>query len=123
MPIKDKEARNKYQREYYRQRLASDPEFKARHYAFNKKTSDAVVEKKRELLAEFRKDGCAKCDESDHTCLSAHHIDRSTKEYNVGDLMGGRISVKRFANELSKCVCLCHNCHAKVHAGVLILAG
>lgn len=48
--------------------------------------------------------------------LTFHHVDPSKKEIRFSRVM--RYSLQRLANELSKCVLLCHNCHAEVHEGL-----
>lgn len=53
--------------------------------------------------------------------MSAHHVDGSTKDFSIGRAVSDRYSVKRVADELEKCVCLCENCHRKVHAGILTI--
>ena len=45
-----------------------------------------------------------------------HHLDASTKSFGVQD--GNTRSWERIAEELSKCVMLCANCHREVHAGL-----
>lgn len=58
---------------------------------------------------------CVSCSESASYCLEFHHLDSSTKEYNVGNM--GRLPWNTVKKELSKCICLCSNCHRKVHYG------
>ena len=57
--------------------------------------------------------GCAKCGEKDPVALDMHHLDPTTKEGNPS--RRGRF--ENFLKEAEKCVVLCRNCHAKVHAG------
>lgn len=59
---------------------------------------------------------CAICGETDYVCLEFHHLDQTTKEFNIG-YVADIISWQRIENEINKCVCLCSNCHKKVHAG------
>ncbi len=77
------------------------------------------MEDARQLLAAFRANGCTLCDESDPCCLVAHHRDPKVKEHGIARLMYGRQSSQHLIAELKKCICLCHNCHYKVHAGKL----
>jgi hypothetical protein len=56
-------------------------------------------------------------------CLSAldfHHLDPLTKDFSFGSRKG-TIKKEKAILELDKCILLCRNCHAEVHAGVLIL--
>ena len=34
-------------------------------------------------------------------------------------MVSNRTNLKKVAAELAKCICVCQNCHAKVHAGLL----
>jgi hypothetical protein len=71
----------------------------------------------REIMTAFRKDGCATCGENHPACLVAHHINPAEKEYEIAKLSHGIGSRKKLVAELQKCICLCHNCHYKLHAG------
>lgn len=57
---------------------------------------------------------CVKCGESDNACLDWHHLDPSQKEYEVSFLLCNR-SKKSILEEIDKCICLCSNCHRKLH--------
>lgn len=63
---------------------------------------------------------CSICPEDDSSCLDFHHRDPSTKEYAVSNMVA-RYGKARLLAEIAKCVVLCRNCHAKVHAGVISL--
>lgn len=94
MPHKDPEERRRYRKRYnedYRKRV------------------DAVIK-------EFRKNGCKKCKEKDRDCLCAHHRDPKKKMFGIGQVTSARPTLDRLREELKKCVCLCLNCHAKLHA-------
>lgn len=56
---------------------------------------------------------CVSCRESAPYCLEFHHLDSSTKDYNIGNMTNQHWNTVK--KELSKCVCLCANCHRKVH--------
>ena len=58
--------------------------------------------------------GCKLCSEKNPVCLDMHHIDPTTKDKDPSRI--GKF--ESFLKEASKCVVLCRNCHAKVHAGV-----
>jgi hypothetical protein len=77
--------------------------------------------KAKRLVAAFRKAGCVICSELRFSRLAAHHLNPATKKSNVAKMMGGRTSERVILAELQKCVCLCHNCHSKLHAGKLQL--
>jgi hypothetical protein len=104
-------------RKKHRDRIASDPEYRER-------VEKGVRERRERNLAvigEFKRNGCLLCNERDHLCLHAHHKDPSKKEAAIGHLANG--SLKKLEKELEKCVCLCANCHAKLHAGKIKLEG
>jgi hypothetical protein len=50
--------------------------------------------------------------------LSFHHLDASHKDFGIG---GKSKSWNTIQSELDKCILLCANCHAEVHAGSLVL--
>jgi hypothetical protein len=116
MPRKDPKGRREYMSRYYRDRLDSDPAFKADHYR-RRSAWDAKAKAEREaVLAEFRGGGCSRCPEDDPCCLDAHHLDMSTKEFDVGSAGSMKLSAATLRAELAKCICVCKNCHAKIHA-------
>jgi hypothetical protein len=121
MPNKDPDKRKAYHREYMKKRLASDPEFKERHLKRVHLNDARYRDEVKLRLTEFKNKGCMLCPETEHCCLSAHHVIEDTKEFNVGDAARMKISASRLTQELLKCVCLCENCHRKVHAGILKL--
>ena len=45
-----------------------------------------------------------------------HHIDASTKLYNVADLIANTSKLEEVYNEVDKCVLFCANCHRMHHA-------
>ena len=57
---------------------------------------------------------CVKCGESDIACLDWHHTDPTKKEAAVSYLLGNN-SKKAILEEIQKCICLCSNCHRKLH--------
>jgi len=68
-------------------------------------------------IDEAKSGGCAICGYK--KCLSAlafHHVGGS-KVDKVSSLQ----SISAVRNEIDKCVLLCANCHAEVHAGLIIL--
>lgn len=120
MPIKDPEARRAYTRAWQAEKY-KDPEYRKRHQAAVRAVSARVRARLRELLNEFRKDGCLLCTETTLCCLDAHHTDPGAKDFSIGEAVHDRTSPAKVAAELAKCVCLCKNCHAKLHAGLVEL--
>jgi hypothetical protein len=100
-----------------RKRYHEDAEFRAKHLARVAKNNEKHRVRQEKVLEEFYRDGCQICSELARECLCAHHLDPATKEFNVGDCFRIKVSIKRLVLELEKCVPLCQNCHARVHAG------
>lgn len=64
---------------------------------------------------------CAICCESDTACIDFHHIDPSLKRFTISSSVNGLYSKQEVLKEIQKCICLCANCHRKLHAGKLAL--
>lgn len=95
-----------------------------KEYQNNRKSY--LKKRKRQALAgrirlkNFKKDlTCVICHEPESCCLSFHHLTSFKKNKNVSCMQ--YFSDKNFYNEIKKCVCLCENCHRKVHNGILKL--
>lgn len=63
---------------------------------------------------------CIICGESEPVCIDWHHIDPSTKSFTIGANFSKARNL--ILEEIQKCVCLCANCHRKVHNGKLKLS-
>ncbi len=61
-----------------------------------------------------RQHSCVDCEESHPVCLDFHHIDPTTKEFSIGQKCR-TYSKERIIAEIKKCICLCSNCHRKLH--------
>lgn len=118
MPYKDPARRKAYSRDYQSRRL-QEPEFHAAHMTRVRATKARKVAADKALIAEFRSGGCAYCGEKEVACLAAHHRDPALKEFDIGSRRCRDASPGRVRDELAKCDCVCHNCHAKIHAGVI----
>ncbi len=116
MPYKDKDKQREYQAKWKRDKLRTDPEYKKRQKSCKDRINDSNLTIARKLVAEFRKNGCKKCNEKDHDILCAHHKNPKTKKFSLGRLTSLRPTPENVAKELKKCICLCHNCHTKLHA-------
>ena len=64
---------------------------------------------------------CIACGESDPVVIDFHHRDPKTKDKEIARMCGQRMSRAKIKEEIDKCVCLCSNCHRKVHANTLTL--
>lgn len=67
-----------------------------------------------ERLAAARVNGCADC--GTHEDLNFHHLDPSTKSYDVTQMVNR--SAVAFEAELAKCVVVCVTCHKRRHAAM-----
>lgn len=119
MPLKDPEARREYHKNYLRRRYREDPEYREKHRERTDRVNDRVREEVDRLIAAFRSNGCSLCPEKETCCLAAHHLDGGAKDFAIANGRLKRYSVARMKKELAKCVCVCHNCHSKIHATVL----
>lgn len=59
------------------------------------------------------------CDETEPVCLDFHHIDPNEKDFTISKHRGK--SKENLLKEIKKCVCVCANCHRKIHAGIINL--
>lgn len=107
-----KEKKNQYSRDYYA-RVKNTLEYKekALQYSRNKKQNRQRI--RDEFLNEWRKP-CQKCGEQRLYLIQFHHIDPSTKNFDIST----NVSYKKrqlCEKEVKKCVCLCSNCHDEFH--------
>ena len=115
MPYKDREKRREKQKEY-----------SSEHYKRNKdqyKINSAVRRRAEAKKWKKFKDSlsCVYCGESHPATFDFHHIDPATKRFNVNNLVkDGRYS--RAYEEAKLCLCLCANCHRKLHYKLRLLA-
>lgn len=70
----------------------------------------------RATYEEYMKDQkCAVCGLDDLEVLEWHHVDSSNKFKEVTNLVG-RYKWHVVYAEILKCICVCANCHKKIHA-------
>lgn len=65
------------------------------------------------------KNQCFICGETEPVCLDFHHIDPNNKDFTIGKNRSK--SKENLIKEIEKCVCVCSNCHRKIHAGIINL--
>ena len=119
MPRQSPEAR----RQYYLENRERIREQSRRRYILNREQiladTKAVAERNRDfrkkLLSEF---SCICCGESDSDLIDWHHLDESTKKFNVGHTSR---ALGEWWDEVLKCVALCALCHRKLHKNKLCL--
>ena len=109
----DCDAIREYQRNWLRDKLKNDPEYKARHYANRQKRA----ENNRKLLKEIKENSpCSCCGEYyPAPCMDHHHLDASAKEKQVSKMIEAN-SWNKIEQEIEKCILVCSNCHRKIHA-------
>lgn len=114
MPWKDK---SKYQSKEYK---AYIKEYNKLWYQRNKAKLLAQNYEKKAKMAEFLQEiksslHCADCGESHPAVLHFHHNNPEEKEFNIADSVRLGKSPENIMKEISKCIVLCANCHAKGH--------
>jgi hypothetical protein len=67
--------------------------------------------------------GCVICGYNKYAgALHFHHIDRSTKNFALGNTRAHvGVSMESVKCEVKKCVVICSNCHAELHAKLISL--
>lgn len=71
--------------------------------------------RKREAIV-YKGGACVDCGGVFHqAAFDFHHVDPSTKLYNVATRLGRGASIELCKEELDKCVLLCSNCHRVRH--------
>ena len=107
VPIMDKEAKRKYNRDYHAKR---SPEKKARKQQLQK----ARIERNLAAIREYKaKKGCAVCGEKDPIVLDFDHRDMSEKSFQIGDRARLGWSLDKIMVEAVKCDVVCANCHRR----------
>lgn len=108
MPLKDKEKRRQYQREYMRRWYQEN---KGRHIGYVRNREKKIKAWLKEYKQTLR---CEVCGENHPACLDFHHIDSNDKKFAIGRLKH-YLSMKLLKTEIEKCKVLCANCHRKYH--------
>lgn len=64
-------------------------------------------------MVRYKGGKCERCGyKANIAALEFHHLDPSTKEFNLSKTRHSWEDAKR---ELDKCICLCSNCHKEIH--------
>ena len=108
MPLRDKEKRREYQREYMRDWYQRN---KAKHIACVRKRDKKI----KAWLQEYKKTlKCEECGENHPACLDFHHINPEDKKFSIARI-NDYLSWGLLKAEIAKCCILCANCHRKKH--------
>lgn len=70
------------------------------------------AKKYKQLISEWKSQGCKKCGENRSNVIDAHHINPEEKSFMIGTAQRGIGPTKI---ELKKCIPLCSNCHRDFH--------
>lgn len=80
----------------------------------NKQRADVA----KQLLNDYKEaHPCVVCGETCVACLDFHHTDPTQKDFTVSQRQNGSLAL--LMEEVQKCVVVCRNCHAKIHAGLI----
>lgn len=88
------------------------------NYYKNKEKWNATTRRNRQLqkdrINEYKDNcSCKKCGESRNYLLDFHHIDPSTKSFQISQ--GEAYGWKKLKEEIRNCMVLCSNCHRDFH--------
>lgn len=87
---------------------------------YEKQYHKAHRDRRRKRDAEYKdrinnlKTPCIKCGETRLHVLDFHHIKPAEKAFNI-NRKTAKSDFNIIANEITKCVCMCRNCHAEYH--------
>ena len=100
--------------------------YSKKHYDNNKEDYKFKAKKYRILTRETVRDiksesKCMLCGESRSECLVFHHLDPRTKLFCIANAIHDGYALYKVQKEIDKCVILCRNCHACIHAGTMTL--
>lgn len=89
--------------------------------AYHRKYKNRVKDRRQstgKLIKEYKQDlRCEVCGETEIVCLDFHHRDESEKSFGISNSWArGWTSI---LSEIQKCICVCANCHRKIHAGII----
>lgn len=105
LQTKCKECQKRYSRAHYK-------ENKQLYLNHNKKAKQTKKE-----FVDSGKTKCCKCGESELCCLDYHHLDESTKLFELSKYhLHTLVKIKA---EIAKCIVVCANCHRKIHNGIV----
>lgn len=84
-------------------------------------THERMRQRKRQCI-EYLGGSCVACGYKDHDVgFDFHHLDRTTKNFQIGNKLG--MSFNNLKPELDKCVLVCCRCHREIEAGLKTIGG
>lgn len=112
MGYKDPAVRREKHRLYMAKRLASDPEFKAKHLSLVREQSRRRRNAYRSFIDGYKSEHpCVDCGESDPVVLDFDHV-LGKKKFNIGSAASGK-TIAEIVAEIEKCEVRCANCHRR----------
>lgn len=67
-------------------------------------------------LIKIKGECCQKCNiKGINDIFAFHHLDESTKEFEIDARVCNGYKYERLLKEVNKCILLCHNCHMELH--------
>ena len=119
MPHKDVQKRRAHHREYMKLYLADPARYEAHKRRVAARNARLRLESSRYLSLLKSSTHCVVCGEATPCCLAFHHIDPANKEFDIACAGRLRPALDKLMSEVAKCVLMCHNCHSKLHAGLI----
>lgn len=108
------------------ERKKADPGNDKKSPAHRKKMVVYVNRRRKKIkeMAVQRKGGCCVICKYDkcNSALEFHHLDPAIKSFNIS-LKGYVKSWEVVKAEVDKCILVCRNCHAEIHAGLVDVSG
>lgn len=87
----------------------------AKREAKEREWQKKVVKRYKKIVAIYKINGCSICGYNKcNQVLYFHHTDPREKDMRVSQLRTA--SVERIISEIKKCIVVCANCHAEIHA-------
>jgi transcription elongation factor Elf1 len=107
--MEDRTKQNGYQRDFYLRNKEK----------VRKEIKDRKLEI-REWYTNYKETlSCLHCGEDESCCLAFHHRDPSKKDLEISKAVNNGWAILRLEKEIDKCDVVCHNCHSKIHAGLV----
>jgi hypothetical protein len=114
------EAKRAYQKE---RRLKDVETFKVRDAAKYQRVKARLTIKRRQNGLDVKRKcvehlggKCSECGYDNMFALTFHHVDGSTKSFEISSKIANQWSFERLKPEMDKCILLCANCHIIKHS-------
>lgn len=102
---------------------SKDPLLQGQYRSWLNKRYATVRQRNMRHVQDFKSQGCLVCRNEFEPCaLEAHHVDPTTKKFSVSAVACSTRSEEAVLQELALCVCVCCNCHRKIHAKAIQVA-